>query len=153
MPVIDTHTHVIPRFFLERVFAQGWFGVRMEGDEVLHPDGDRYPVGPQFYDPIARMAEMDRLGIDIGVLSASPTLFFYGESQAELIPFARDLNDDLAEWVDTYPDRFAALASLPLQAPRDAAAELERAVTGLKFVGGGDRHEPLRLNGNRRSRA
>jgi aminocarboxymuconate-semialdehyde decarboxylase len=136
MPIIDTHTHTIPRFFLDRVASEELFGVRLMDGDVLHPDGDRYPVGSEFYDPVARIAEMDRFGIDISVLSASPTLFFYGEAEAEAADFARQFNDELAAWVKTYPDRFMGLASLPLQSPETAASELERAVTGLGLVGG-----------------
>jgi aminocarboxymuconate-semialdehyde decarboxylase len=134
MPTVDVHTHAIPRFFLDQVASEGLFGIRMDGDEVIHPDGDRYPVGPEFYDRDARVAEMDRFGLDASVLSASPTLFLYGEAEDAAVDFARRFNDSLADWVRG-DDRFEALAQLPLQAPAEAAAELERAVKELGFVG------------------
>ena len=47
---------------------------------------------------------------------------------------ARDVNDELAAMVRADPDRIAAMAALPLQAPDQAATELERAV-GLGLRG------------------
>jgi aminocarboxymuconate-semialdehyde decarboxylase len=135
MPIVDVHTHVIPRWFLEEVQSHGLFGIKSEGDEVLHPDGDRYPVGPEFYDVAARISEMDRLGIDVSVLSVSPTLFFTSEPAAEALDVARKLNDALASWVSDNPNRFSALATLPLQAPEEAAIEFERALSVHGLVG------------------
>ena len=135
MAIVDVHTHIIPRWFLDEVEAHGLFGVKLEGDELLHPDGDRYPVGPEFYDVAARISEMDRLGIDVSVLSVSPTLFFTSEPAGEAIAVARKLNDALASWVSSDPRRFSALATLPLQDPEEAARELERAVSVHGLVG------------------
>jgi aminocarboxymuconate-semialdehyde decarboxylase len=129
MPIVDVHTHVIPRWFLEEVQSHRLFGIKSEGDELLHPDGDRYPVGPEFYDVAARISEMDRLGIDVSVLSVSPTLFFTSEPADEALEVARKLNDALASWVSDNPSRFSALATLPLQAPDEAAIEFERAMS------------------------
>src|SRR4030067_710520 len=77
---------------------------------------------------------MDAAGIDMQVLSAS------GSGLEKLdrdtgIALARDFNDMLANAVKSRPDRFAAFALLPMQAPDTAAAELERCVTKLGFKG------------------
>ena len=81
-----------------------------------------------------RLADMDAAGIDMQVLSVA------GDGLEKLdrnngIAVARDINDMLANGVKSHPDRFAAFAVLPLQAPDAAAAELERCVTKLKFKG------------------
>jgi aminocarboxymuconate-semialdehyde decarboxylase len=133
--IVDVHTHIIPRWFLDEVGSHGLFGIKLEGDELLHPDGDRYPVGPEFFDVAARISEMDRLGIDVSVLSVSPTLFFTSEPADEAVEVARRLNDALASWVSSDPRRFSAMATLPLQAPEEAAREFERAVSVLGLVG------------------
>lgn len=135
MPVVDIHTHAIPRFFFDEVASSGLFGARIEGDEIIHADGDRFEIEPTFHDPAKRVAEMDRFGIDVSVLSVSPTLFFYSEPADEAVDFARRTNDALAGWVSDSPDRFAAFATLPLQAPEEAAEELRRAVTEAGLVG------------------
>ena len=48
---------------------------------------------------------------------------------------ARKANDYLAEQVKKRPDRFQALAALPLQDPDMAAKELQRCVKDLGMVG------------------
>ena len=48
---------------------------------------------------------------------------------------AQAFNDGFAELQRAYPDRFLPLATLPMQAPAEAAAELERAVSVLGLRG------------------
>jgi hypothetical protein len=81
-----------------------------------------------------RIAEMDAAGIDIQVLSLNAP----GVEQSEpavAIPCARDANDLLAAAIKRYPTRFAGFASLPTQAPDEAAKEFERCVRKLGFKG------------------
>jgi len=110
------------------------FGVREEGGWLVHPQGFRYPLADEFLDARAKLAQMDRLGIDVSALSSAPTLFFYDEPPERAVPFARRSNDALAELV-AGERRLEGLATLPLQAPADAAAELRRAVSELGFRG------------------
>ncbi|MEU5099927.1 amidohydrolase family protein [Streptomyces sp. NPDC020996] len=51
------------------------------------------------------------------------------------VPLAREANDVLADAVRRHPHRFAAFATLPMYGPQAAAAELERAVSGLGHAG------------------
>jgi len=134
LTVVDVHTHVLPPFFVAEARAQGVFGVREQDGFVVHPQGFRYPVAPEFVDVDAKLAQMDRLRIDVSILSSSPTLFFYDAPANEAVAFARRSNDALAEMVAA-SDRLRGLATLPLQAPQDAAAELERAVEELGLLG------------------
>ena len=81
-----------------------------------------------------RLAEMDRAGIDVQVLSMA------GPGVEELDPpdsaaLARRINGELAEIVRAHPDRFAGFATLAYGDPAGAADELERAVTKLGFRG------------------
>jgi 2,3-dihydroxybenzoate decarboxylase len=81
-----------------------------------------------------RVAEMDKAGIDIQVLSHCPpgAQAFSPEDAARLGPA---VNDRLHQFVTSNPSRFAAFATLPLRDPAAAANELERAVTKLGFKG------------------
>ena len=81
-----------------------------------------------------RLADMDDQGIDVAVLSLT-TPGVQNLSAADAIHVAHDVNDLLAEIVDTQPDRFQALAAIPTADPKKAAAELERAVTILGLKG------------------
>ena len=82
-----------------------------------------------------RLAEMDRAGIDITVLSQTgPGV--QGESDAGLaVARARESNDFLAAQIARHPTRFVGFAALPMQDPEQAARELERAVRELGFKG------------------
>jgi aminocarboxymuconate-semialdehyde decarboxylase len=134
MPVVDVHTHFIPRFVLDEAAGPGVFGVREDGGRLVHPQGFGYPVTPDFHEPRAMLERMDEDGVDVSILSSSPTLFFYGEPADEAVAFARRSNDALAGLVQGEA-RLHGLATLPLQAPVEAAAELERAVRELGLVG------------------
>jgi aminocarboxymuconate-semialdehyde decarboxylase len=131
---VDLHTHFLPRFFVDEAGAGEVFGVRVVDGLVIHPQGFRSPVHPTFVDVEAKLAEMDAAGIDVSVLSSAPTLFFYDAPAAEAVAFARRSNDALAEMAAASA-RLAGLATLPLQDPEAAAAELERAVGDLGLLG------------------
>lgn len=83
----------------------------------------------------ARLAEMDQTGIEIAVLSLNSNAVQGIFDVAKAIEIARRANDALAEAVAKRPDRFAALAALPMQDPGAAADELGRCVRELKFKG------------------
>jgi gamma-resorcylate decarboxylase len=82
-----------------------------------------------------RLAEMDRHGIALSILSLnSPAIQAIADTGAA-IDTARRANDVLAEAVERYPDRFAGFAALPMQDPDAAARELTRAMRELGFKG------------------
>jgi len=82
-----------------------------------------------------RLAQMDSAGVDVAVLSLnSPGI------QAEIDPAvatrqAAQVNDFLAGVIAEHPTRFAGFAALPLQDPKAAAKELNRAVSQLGLKG------------------
>ena len=81
-----------------------------------------------------RLREMDEAGIDLQVLShANPGVQRMEPDKA--VPLARQANNSLYEFVSSKPDRFGAFATLPTPDPEAAAAELERCVKELGFVG------------------
>jgi predicted TIM-barrel fold metal-dependent hydrolase len=80
-----------------------------------------------------RIAHMDETGLDVQVLSlTTPGLHELGPDSVDL---ARRVNDAVAEAVARHPQRFQALATLPVAAPEAAARELERCVKTLGFKG------------------
>src|ERR1700686_398057 len=82
-----------------------------------------------------RLSEMDAYGIATQVLSLNAP-GIQGETDTnQAIKQAKQSNDFLAEAIRRHPTRFAGFAALPLQDPRMAANELERAVTQLGFKG------------------
>jgi len=83
----------------------------------------------------ARLADMDAAGVEIAVLSLAAPCIQDEFDVPQAIERAAGANDALAAAVAAHPDRFAALAALPLQDPVAAADELERCVTQLGFKG------------------
>lgn len=79
-----------------------------------------------------RLAAMDSQAVDMEVLSINP--FWYGRERDLAGQIVKVQNEKLAELCASKPDRFAAFASLTLQAPDLAVTELETAVKkqGLK---------------------
>jgi predicted TIM-barrel fold metal-dependent hydrolase len=79
-----------------------------------------------------RLKFMDSQAVDMEVLSINP--FWYGRDRDLAAQIVKIQNEKLAELCAAKPDRFAAFASLTLQAPDLAVQELDTAVKkqGLK---------------------
>ena len=73
-----------------------------------------------------RIKAMDAMAIDMEVLSINP--FWYGRDRDLAEKIVSIQNEKLAELCAAKPDRFAAFASLTLQAPDLAVKQLETAV-------------------------
>jgi aminocarboxymuconate-semialdehyde decarboxylase len=85
--------------------------------------------------PEQRIADMDHMGIDIQALSPAPRQTYYGANPDLGLQTARIINDEMAEMVGRFPDRFVGLGTIPFQAPELAVAELERLHKSLGFRG------------------
>ncbi len=89
----------------------------------------------QMSDTDDRLSIMDEGGLTVQVLS-------YPSSGADLlpphraVPWARDVNDAIANRVASHPSRYAGLAHLPLTDPIASAEELDRSVKELGMRGG-----------------
>ena len=73
-----------------------------------------------------RLARLDAMRLDAQVLSIPPRLQRYGAGATAAAALARDLNDDLAEFIGAAPTRLRGLIHLPLQDPAASVAELAR---------------------------
>ena len=82
-----------------------------------------------------RIPEMDRGGLDMQVLSLNSPGIQAEQDEQEAIKNSSMVNDFLKSLIDQHPNRFAGWAALPLQNPKAASRELERAVTQLGFCG------------------
>jgi len=78
---------------------------------------------------------MDRFGMEMMILSLNAPAIQAIPDTAKAVEIARRSNDLLAEQVQKNPDRFHALAALPMQDPDAAAEELKRCVNDLGFCG------------------
>jgi aminocarboxymuconate-semialdehyde decarboxylase len=137
--VVDVHTHFIPPALVDEAPRHPEWGIAVEARNgtswLRHEQGFAYPLDPSFVGGRHKLADMSRRGIDLAVLSLSPTLFLYWIAAAEAEAFARFANDALAEAVRDSGGRLAGLATLPMQSPAAAAEELRRCVEQLGMRG------------------
>ena len=133
---IDIHTHYLASTLvsaLERRTELPRISAGLRGRQIEYGEGNIHPVQPNMGDAALRLREMDEQGIDVALLSINiPGVDWFPPADGPAV--ARAVNDELAELVAAHPDRFGALATLPMQAPDAAATELER-VMGDGFNG------------------
>jgi aminocarboxymuconate-semialdehyde decarboxylase len=133
MTVIDVHTHFIPSEILDYFASDdGPDAVGIEeragrDPVVVHSNGLRYPVFPVFHDASAKLAQMDRDGIDRALVSIVPTLFLYDLAPEETARAHRIINDAAVAFAARGEGRLAAMAAVPLTDPEAAVTELRRA--------------------------
>lgn len=82
-----------------------------------------------------RIAEMDRGGVELAVLSLGAPGVQAIPDVSRAIAASRRANDYLAEHIAKFPARLKGFAALPLQDPGAATAELARCVKDLGFRG------------------
>jgi aminocarboxymuconate-semialdehyde decarboxylase len=82
-----------------------------------------------------RLADMDRLGIDVQAISPAPPQYYYWAAPELARDAARLVNNRIAEIVAAHPRRFVGMGTVPLQAPALAVLELERMVKELGLRG------------------
>jgi len=133
LKTIDLHNHVIPRTIVDAITARpGEFAALVDRSgpvtRIVHVQGFAYPLFPEFVEVDAKLASMDRRGIDIAAISTAPTMYYYWSDAKTAASAARIINDGIAEMVAARPDRLRGMATLPLQDPEASIAELERVV-------------------------
>ena len=82
-----------------------------------------------------RLPAMDASGVEMMIVSLNSPAVQAIHDVRLAVETARRANDFLAEQVQKRPDRFAAVAALPMQDPEAAAIELQRCVRDLGFRG------------------
>lgn len=134
-PMIDVHSH-----FMTAALA-GALQARDELPRISGQDGKQvieygkangHPLLESMLDLDLRLREMDEAAVDLAVLTVNvPGADWFPAPDGVVV--ARDVNDELVDLCAAHPDRLAAMALLPMQAPERAAEELQRAVgAGLK---------------------
>jgi aminocarboxymuconate-semialdehyde decarboxylase len=141
MRTIDIHAHLVPKSLWQAADAgRDWYGFRHEpGDGIgtMVGDGKRTQfTSPKVrFTPEERLKDMDAQGVDVQVISIHTPFFGYHLDPAQGRALAREVNDEIAAMARQWPQRFAGLATLPVQDVKTAIDELERAVTVLGLKG------------------
>ena len=141
MLTVDIHTHILPHHlprWAER-FGYGGFvelAHHEPGCARMLIDGKHFrDVEMNCWSAEKRIEECEACGVRVQVLSTVPVMFGYWAKPEHGYDVARFLNDDIADTVRKYPQRFVGLGTLPMQAPEFAVRELDRCVNELGFRG------------------
>ena len=135
---IDIHNHYYPARYFETIRetpSDFSFGTDPTGRTIIQHRGARFfGITPPMTDPNLRLEEMDRVGIDVEVISLStPNVFFADAARQPEV--ARMVNDSYAELISRHPKRFRGFASIPMDEPEAALRELHRVIDDLKMQG------------------
>ena len=137
--MIDFHSHVIP----ETIIAAMRADPERYATRIEEQDGKRYLVRgklrlellAEFSVAEAKLEAMDRKGLEISVISPGPQVFFYHLKESDGVAAAKLVNDGIAAMVARNPARLRAMATLPMQNPDAAIAEMERVAREYAFNG------------------
>ncbi|MFV0282870.1 MAG: amidohydrolase family protein [Castellaniella sp.] len=131
--MIDIHAHLFPEISREQAHALDpgqapWLKI-IGPDEgmIMKGDSEFRPVIPVLWDPQRRVADMDRLGLDVQIVSATPVMFGYALEARKVADWAARMNDLTLAYCAGHPDRLKAMAQVPLQDTELACREASRA--------------------------
>jgi aminocarboxymuconate-semialdehyde decarboxylase len=133
-PVVDIHSHILAEDTIRLLQREApSIGLKLQPLDsesvILEAAGVSYRPFPRGgFDLERRLRDMDETSIDMQVLSATPQTYFYNQDASLAAQTAALQNDRIAATVAAHPKRFIGIATLPMQAPDKAVAELKRAM-------------------------
>ncbi len=132
MPVIDIHNHFFPQAWPDlaaRFGSPDWPSIKhTEPGKADIMVGDRFfrHIYSACWDAEKRLEEMDRDGVDLQVISATPVLFAYERPAEHALDCARLFNDAGLELCSHGHGRLKSLCQVPLQDIEAACKEITR---------------------------
>ena len=82
-----------------------------------------------------RIRDMDKVGVDIQILSPPPYMFYHWADVKTGGSLSRLQNEKISEICRQYPSRFVGIGTVPLQDVNEANKELERMSIELNLKG------------------
>lgn len=129
MPIIDVHTHMFTRKFMDLLKAKGgkYHLVTRPDDQVEIYRHDTPVAIPQrgHFDYELRLRDMDAGHVDMAIVSLTCPNVYWGSEEVSC-EAARESNDSMAAAQKRWPDRIRWFASLPFEHPKRAIEELQR---------------------------
>ena len=132
MQVIDIHNHFFPSSWPDLAARYGtpnWPWIKhTEPGKADIMVGDRFfrHIYSACWDPEVRLREMDRDGVDLQVMSATPILFAYDRPIEHARDCAEMFNDAALELCSRGQDRLKSFCQVPLQDVDASCKELSR---------------------------
>ena len=141
MRTIDIHAHFMPQSMWQTLESgHNWYDVSYQeqngaGFTVNHSGRDKVPLPKMRFSMEERIQDMDDQGVDVQVISVAAPLYSYHLPPGPGLQLAQEVNDEIAAMVRQRPDRFAGMATLPVQDVPGAIEELDRSVNHLGLKG------------------
>jgi aminocarboxymuconate-semialdehyde decarboxylase len=138
---IDIHHHFVPEQVIEEA---KWHGKALGVEVSEEKDGSicfsfgggpKYALQQGLTDVEPRLEMMAKGRIAVAALDPSTNILGYDLRGERAESWCRIYNECVREFLRKYPDRFTAMAAVPMQEPARAAKALEHAVTELGFRG------------------
>jgi aminocarboxymuconate-semialdehyde decarboxylase len=132
MAVIDIHNHFFPSSWPDLAARYGtpnWPWIKhTEPGKADIMVGDRFfrHIYSACWDPEVRLREMDRDGVDLQIISATPVLFAYERPVEQALDCAQLFNDAALHLCSRGQGRLKAFCQVPLQDVDAACKELSR---------------------------
>jgi len=134
MQTIDIHNHFFPKSWPDLAAKFGtpnwpWIKHTEPGKAtIMLGEREFRKIYSACWDMEVRLAEMDRDGVDLQIISATPVLFAYDRPAEQALECAKIFNDAALELCARAPGRLRALCQVPLQDIDLACAEVDRAM-------------------------
>ena len=134
MTVVDLHNHFFPERWPDwdtKFGGEPWPSIRHDGGgkaTIMLREKEFRRIDERCWNVARRIEDLDRDGIDLQVISATPVLFAYGRPAPQALEVAKFYNDAALEMCAKSGGRLAALCQVPLQDPDLACKELSRAM-------------------------
>ena len=115
LATVDVHQHFLPES-LVRLLRRRSRPPRIEGSDLILCDGG-FPFDPSGHEIEARVATLDRYGIDVAIVSLQPTLGLAALERSEREELVGTWEDGVSELVRGSDGRCLALAGGPRGVP------------------------------------
>jgi aminocarboxymuconate-semialdehyde decarboxylase len=138
--VIDTHAHFFPQRYLDVLSEEGKsvgaeYHLTPDNLSIASPAGNLPVLSPSIVDVHARIADMDKQGVDVQVVSLTNPMAYWGNEEIST-KLSVAWNDATSEAHKAYPTRLFGFITLPMLYPDRALDELRRAskLDGMRGV-------------------
>ena len=131
MLIIDAHSHFLPDTVIDHIRKhkdrfRSEIVVKDGREFVWDYAGALYPLYREYYDAGAKIADLDKMGIDMAVLSLVPNAYYYWIEPEAALEIHRMSNDWVSDFCAARPGCFRGMISVPMQDPGLALQELRR---------------------------
>jgi aminocarboxymuconate-semialdehyde decarboxylase len=124
---LDVHNHAIPMTAIRLLQSDPAYRVTTDGRRWSGGNHVDFEIARSFVDPVAKLAQLNEVGLEGAVISPAPPLFYYDAATDKGEAMSRAVNAGLAEFCQLDPNRLHWMAHVPMREPSVAVRVLEEA--------------------------